>query len=231
MDNTTQPRRIATVAERIARQLERDEALIAVAGRDDYAALLEAREITPAVVAAFADSVAACRASIARFEAQLVTQKTTTGAESDTYTALLNAFEEIQTAAAQKYAEDPALRPRLALYAVEQGIRRMPRAVLEQAAQNALIALQTDTLPGITSRKVAAFSQALSAWKSLDNAQSASVSTKRLTRKDITAQLVALGSQRRTIQRAADAQWPAHNAATRPIRAEFGLPKTRPLKV
>lgn len=35
---------------------------------------------------------------------------------------------------------------------------------------------------------------------------------------------------RRTIQRAANAQWPYNKAATRPIRAEFGLPKTRPLK-
>jgi hypothetical protein len=36
---------------------------------------------------------------------------------------------------------------------------------------------------------------------------------------------------RRTLQRAANAQWPYTKATNRPIRAEFGLPKTRSFRV
>ena len=91
--------------------------------------------------------------------------------------------------------------------------------------------LSTDTLPGITPEKVTAFASALTAWKTHDSPQSATISDKQQAHQVLNALLEDLPKTRRTIQRAANAQWPYHKVATRPIRAEFGFTKTRPLKV
>lgn len=230
MDSKTSPRRISTLDSRIVRSLEGDEALIATARRPEYATALATREITATVVATFADKVAAARTQAATFESQRALQKTTTLTESEARTALLECFDEVQSAAAQKFGEDPLQRPKLATYAIGKGTHRMARAALEQAAQTALDALATDTLPGITPTKVAAFAAALTAWKSHDTTQSATISDKQQTHQALVELMEEIAKTRRTIQRAANAQWPYTKAANRPIRAEFGLPKTRPLK-
>lgn len=231
MDKTTQPRRISTLDTRIVRSLERDDALLAAARRPEYAAALATREITTSVVDHFASAVAACRALIAEIEQHSATKISLTQTESTARTTLLDLFTEVQSAAAQRFAEDPAQKPRLAVYSVGKGIRRMTRPVLEQAAETALVALTTDTLPGITPEKKTAFASALTAWKASDTAQTASVSDKGQKRLELDTKLEELAQTRRTILRAADAQWPAHNTANRPIRTEFGLPKTRSFKV
>ncbi|WP_309714528.1 hypothetical protein [Armatimonas sp.] len=231
MNTTTQPKRIGTLDARILKSLDLDEAIVATARRPEYAPLLTAREITTAFVDTFASKVAAARTKAAEIETQLATQKSTTVTEDDTRTQLLDAFDEIQSAAAQKYAEDPAQKPKLAAYAIGNGIRRLSRPALEQAAQTALTALATDTLPGITPDKVTAFASALAAWKTHDTTQTATISDKQQARQELNTLLEDLAKSRRTIQRAANAQWPYHKVATRPIRTEFGLPKTRPLKV
>jgi hypothetical protein len=64
-----------------------------------------------------------------------------------------------------------------------------------------------------------------------DQPYTVTISDKQQARQELNALLEDLAKSRRTIQRAANAQWPYHKVATRPIRAEFSLPKTRPFKV
>jgi hypothetical protein len=102
------------------------------------------------------------------------------------------------------------------------------RSTLEQAVEDILNKLKTNTLPGIKPAKVEALKTALAAYKGGDSTQSGAqsdASGKRLSLDDLMA---LVNKDRRKILFAVDGEWSSTIPANAAIRIEFGLPPNRP---
>ena len=102
------------------------------------------------------------------------------------------------------------------------------RAVLEQASQDILTALETDPLPGITEAKVTALRALRQQYVDSELDQTGSGGEASTSRRQAKARVDTLVEKRQKIQFAADALWPWHDPAKIGVRKEFDLPATRP---
>ena len=131
---------------------------------------------------------------------------------------------EVQAAAKQKHDGN---KQELKDYHVGERIEQK-RSLLEQAVEDILNKLKTNTLPGIKPPKVQALKDALAAYKGGDSTQSGAqsdASGKRLSLDDLMA---LINKDRRKILFAVDAEWSSTKPANAAIRTEFGLSPNRP---
>ena len=191
-----------------------------------YAEALSHREVTPFQ----ADELLALVQEARNFGTDAV--HATTKAEIPTKTegaerrALLEAVREVQAAARQKYSATN----KLALRDYGVGTRLTTRSFesLTGIADVILEKLGDDTLPGITAAKLTSFQAALSAYRNADGVQGTKRSNAIAKREKREELLKAVKSARRTIQFAADAEWPYSRATSREARAAFDLPPKKP---
>jgi hypothetical protein len=204
--------------------VSRTEKTIATAQKDAYAAKLADREIDDAFLTGLSTDCGTARGFISQAGDKTTDKLDATDAESKEKAALLAAVREVQAAAKQKYDGD---KPKLKDYHVGERIEQK-RSVLEQAAEDILNKLKTDTLPGIKPPKVQALKDALAAYKGADTTQSGEQSAATGARTSLDDVMDKINKGRRKILFAADAEWSSTKAANAAIRTEFGLPPNRP---
>ena len=102
------------------------------------------------------------------------------------------------------------------------------RSQLEQAAAAILKKLAGASLPGITAVKVTALTAATSAYEGADSTQGSKKTLASGGRLSLDDLIDLINKGRRKILFAVEAAWSSDVAANAPIRAEFGLPPSRP---
>ena len=137
---------------------------------------------------------------------------------------LIRAIQTVQARARQKHGVKSKA---LANYHIGDRLGGN-RAVLEQASQDILTALETEPLPGITPAKITALQTLRQQYVDSELEQTGSGGEASTSRKQAKARLDALVEKRQKVQFAADAIWPWHNPANVGLRKELELPATRP---
>ena len=105
------------------------------------------------------------------------------------------------------------------------------RPQLEQVSQAIISKLADDTLPGITSAKVANLVTLRQAYIGADTSQGDAQSSASQTRTQLGLAVQSITKRRLTIQLAAGAEWPHTDPANATIRKAFALPADRPFNV
>lgn len=159
----------------------------------------------------------------------IATQKTTekeiaTEAGLTLEEQLVQAIQAVQARARQKHTVKGSA---LANYHIGDRLGGN-RAVLEQASEDILTALETDQLPGITPAKIAALKNLRQRYVDTEHTQTGTGGDASATRVLAKARVDALVEKRQKIQFAADAIWPWHDSTNIGIRKEFDLPASRP---
>src|SRR5438105_13309804 len=169
-------------------ELNKAKKICAAALSPKYRAALEARGITESFVAGLALQIDLCRQRSSEAMQQTLLKENYTAEEGIAKRALLKSISEVQSAAKQKYARSSPVR--LQDFCVGKDLDAS-RAALEQHSQNILerlggdpnaghcssvssttaASIAADTLPGITSEKVAALSVLRSKWMEVQSSQ------------------------------------------------------------
>ncbi len=137
---------------------------------------------------------------------------------------LIRALQAVQARARQKHGSKAGA---LANYHIGDRLGGN-RAVLEQASEDIVNAVETDQLPGITPAKIAALKTLRQRYVNSEHTQTGTGGDASATRAVAKTRVDALVEKRQKIQFAADALWPWHDPANIGIRKEFDIPATRP---
>jgi hypothetical protein len=192
----------------------------------DYASALVVREVT----AAQADALLALLATARGFSDDAVQTSTesmgSTRTESAERSALMVAIREVQAAARQKHA---ATHPeKLRDYGIGVPLGSMGFVRLTGIAEAIYEKTGDETLPGITEAKRDTLHAALDAYKTADTTQGAKRSGASVLRTQRDQTLKEIKAARRTVQFAADAQWPYTTPENQAAREAFQLPTNKP---
>ncbi len=212
------------------RSLDLAETIAQAAQREPYATQLAAREISARHVAVFQLQITTCRDAIAQGLQNTADRASATRQESMLQKALISQLRQVQAAANQKYARDPQNRPQLRAYWIGSGLQ-VNRATLHEAAHDILDKLQSDTLPGVTAEFQQALRETLTTWKAANQKQATALTTAVQAREDAVRLGKQITDERLKIQFAIDATYPIGADGSAAVRAAFGIPKTRPLRV
>lgn len=191
-----------------------------------YAPALAARDVTEAQ----ADALLA-KITTARGFADDAVQTSTEGlvstrTESVERTALMAAVREVQASARQKHA---ATHPeKLRDYAIGVRLGSLGFARLTGVVEAIYNKTGDEALPGITAAKRDALHAALETYKSADTSQGAKRSKASVLRTQRDEALKEIKAMRRTLQFAAEAQWPSTNPESKAAREAFQLPSGKP---
>ena len=198
-----------------------------------YPAPMEGRDISGAFVEEFINRCLGIRAAMAQTLGSTTDTAAAIVTEADLKGAVVGGVREVQAAAKQKYTG--RAQAKLKDYYVGESIalnrarlEQVTAGILEKLAPSADSGNAPDVLPGFTPAKIAAFAAARTAYVEAGKTQSDAKTDAASGRIDVTAQLAQLTADRRKIQYAAEAEWPAKNPANAPIRREFQLPADRP---
>ena len=192
----------------------------------EYAPALAKREITTQL----ADDLLA-KITTARGFADDAVQTSTEGlgstrTESVERTALMAAVREVQASARQKHA---ATAPeKLRDYGIGTRLGSIGFARLTGIVEAIYNKTGDEALPGITAAKRDALHAALEAYKSADTSQGAKRSSASGLRAQRDEALKEIKAMRRTLQFAAEAQWPSTNPESKAAREAFQLPAGKP---
>ena len=104
------------------------------------------------------------------------------------------------------------------------------RGMLEEIAVALADKLTTHTPSGLPTDTATQLRTALAAWSNADNDQGAALATAKQRRAAAIALYDTINDRRYQILLAADAAYPSREKTNTPIRADFGLPKTRPYR-
>lgn len=195
------------------------------ASKVEYATQMADEEIT-------ADWIAALRAKLAAAQGLLNTatggtadKSTATRSEEQLQADLLAALAKIQKRAKRKYKVGDPQRQK---YFINARIESN-RATLEEAVDNVLRTLATDTLPGVKTAHKDALQQALTDYKGIQGTQTGAQGDATTARKLLETAIGEIAELRREIQYAADAVWPPENPGNAGIRGEFQIPPDKAL--
>ena len=202
------------------------EALVAVAEKDEYFPILADGGITSDFLDELKGLLQTADDIISQAEQKTTSARGATQAEKAAKARLMAAIRVVQARAKQTYAATNALA--LKDYFVGIAIAGK-RTILESAAQSIVNKLAGDTLKGLKTDQVDELKNALKAYKESQTDQRSQQADASIERTSLQALVNKIAARRREILFAVDAQWPASNAAIRPIRREFGLPATKPL--
>lgn len=204
--------------------VSRTEKLVTTAKKAIYAAKLADREIDDPFLAGVGTNCTAARALIGEATDKTTDKEGATEAETQEKRDLLILTREVQAAAKQKHDGN---KQELKDYHVGERIEQK-RSLLEQAVEDILNKLKTNTLPGIKPPKVQALKDALAAYKGGDSTQSGAQSDASGKRLSLDELMALINKDRRKILFAVDAEWSSTIAANAAIRTEFGLAPNRP---
>lgn len=207
-------------------KLSKAEDIAHAAQKEDYAPLLEAREISEEFTADLIEEVDSARTKAAEAVHHTNARKSGTVKEKGDAYALIHALQEVQKAAKQKYARKD--RPVLGDYFVGKKLNGN-RANLLQTSQSIVTKVGADSLPGITAAKSTKLKNLRATWIASNNAQGESTRAAVLARAELRRLLESIEDSTVAIQLAADAQWPHTNKDNAAIRREFGLSPRTPL--
>ena len=203
-----------------------------VTAAEKYPDVLARREISGQKVGALKTNCSAVRAAFTQTQGSTTDTADATAAETTVLDALLEGMREAQVAAKQKYKNRGSAK--LKDYYVGERLKgnrarveQVSAAILEKLAPSDS-GTAPDVLPGITPAKIATLSAARAAYINADKAYNDARTEALSGRIDLAAQMAQIAIDRRTIQYAAEAEWPARNPANAPIRREFQLPADRP---
>ena len=197
------------------------------ATKPDYAPLLARRDITGEFLTDFQSDITACKARIGKAIDFTSDIRDATEAEAKAQAKLIASLKEVQAAAKQKYSRSAPAQ--MKDYYVGEKLDAS-RAALVQAADSVAEKFKTDTLPGIDAAKIANLKILRDAYIAANAAQSDAQSKASRERGSIEADVKSITDRRVQIQLAADAEWPASNSSSAPVRREFQLPPDRPFK-
>ena len=209
-------------------ELQKAGEIVNAALKADYAKLLAKRDIKAEDVTALQNDVKAARGLAGSAVQKTSAKEGVSGTEADLKDALVALLQDVQKAAKQK-ATKTGDNTLLKKYAGGDKFYRS-RTILEQTAANFLATAAADKLPGIDQAALDAIQQALAAYQQVQTDQTGAQSSATTERKSLDAAVEAIVRRRREIQIAADALWPASNAANAGIRAEFKIPPDKMLK-
>ena len=229
LPETKAPRTRGNVNASQLAQLETAEKVARTAERAPYAAMLATREITAAQITALLLLIVQCRDSIATGVQSSANRATATREEATYRAQLISLLRQIQASANQKYARDPHQKPQLRAYWVGSGLA-VNRASLAESSHSILEKLQTDSLPGITAEFRESAHKTRQSWIDANQRQSSSLTAATHAREDTLRLLKIITDERLKIQFAIDAAYPVGAEGSEAIRAEFGIPKTRPFR-
>lgn len=203
------------------------EQIADAAKKTTYAPALAARGIDAAFVTQLLADIKACRDTSAGAIRGTTGASEAAQATRTTRDALVAAIQEVQAAASQKHAStDPiALRD----YFIGERLAAS-HAALSQYVEAILQKLATDPLPGITPARIEALVDLRDAWDAARAARTGNQSDATAARALRDEQLHTIMTRRRTIQYAADAQWPYTDRMSVSVRPEFALPAGRPFR-
>jgi hypothetical protein len=209
-----------------AASLTRVENLARAALKPDRVAPLSAdgSDITQAFLDGCITEVTAVRKLLGIAGQQTTDKEDATDAGHSLEEKLIQAIQQIQARARQKYG---ATGSTLKDYHVGDRLGGN-RSGLEQASQDILTKLESDTLPGITAAKITDLSTLRQQYVDSELDQTSTGGDAAAKRRMAKTRLDALVDKRQKIQFAADAIWPWHDDANVGIRKEFELPATRP---
>jgi hypothetical protein len=191
-----------------------------------YAGALATREVTTEQADVLLDLIANAR-TLANDAVQTSTEGIMgTRTESAERTALLEAVREVQAAARQKH--DATHPEKLRDYGIGVRLTSMGFVSLTGVVEAIYNKTGDEALPGITEAKRTALLAALTAYKAADSTQGAKRSGASALRTQRDEVLKEIKAARRTIQFAADAQWPFSSSNNAAARAAFQLPLGKP---
>ncbi len=215
------------VNQAIVKELDKADQLCLTAKKEDYADKLRARDLDSDFISSLSDDVTAARAKISSAVNETSAKTGATADEANASKALLQALQEVQAAAKQKYGRSQPKQ--LGAYHVNQRLDAN-RATLEQTSQDIIDKLSSDTLPGFTSGspKVANLTTLRTAYVNSKSPQMTARTAAVSDRKAVADLVKSITDRRIALQYAVDAEWPYSNPANAGIRTEFGLPPNRP---
>jgi len=210
--------------------------------------VLQLRGISDFFLAGLIRQIEFCRQKSSEAMQQTILKENYTAEERLAKKALVKSIAEIQSAAKQKYARSQPIM--LQDYCIGKDLDSS-RAALEQYSQNiieklggnpnavrasnndspAAASAPADPLPGITPEKVAALRALRSKWMDLQTFQANSQALATGLRAERDALVQSITDQRIEIQFAAEAEWPASEAASAGKRRAFLLQPTRPFSL
>jgi endonuclease YncB( thermonuclease family) len=175
----------------------------------------------------FMDDTEEARTKVADTVMHSTAAKDATAKEDKAAHVLLEAMQEVQKAAKQKYAR--VNRIALGDYFVGQPLNGN-RANLLQTSQTIINKVSADTLPGITAAKKTKLRTLRQAWIDANATKSDSSTFGQSARAELNTMIKSIEDRRMTIQLAADAEWPHTDLENAAIRKEFRLAPRRPFR-
>lgn len=209
----------------IVTNLEKAEQLATVAGRSPYAEALAPFTITAAFLAKLTDDIAECRSLLGLTVDGKAARMAITQTESEAKTALLTLIQRIQSAV----LVESAGRSVLGWY-IGTNLAVQSRGMLDVIALGLIDKLATHTPPGLPADIAPQLRAALDAWKGANNEQGHTLITTKEKRTAAMILYASINDRRFQILLAADAAYPSREKTNTSIRADFGLPKTRPYR-
>ena len=190
------------------------------ASKIDYTAALAQEGIDAAFVTALFLKIKEAEDLAGGATGKTADRKIDTKSEADCKAALLLLVGKIQSRAKQKYdkRDDPAREK----YYIGQHFSNS-RSQTEAAANAIIVALSTDTLPGMQPGDVPALEQALADYEASQTVQKGDQSQATTWRARLEAKVHEVMAGRRKIQFAVDGIWPAVIPTNAGVRVEFKL--------
>ena len=218
-------RPIAAVSVVKVGNLQKAEETIAVAGRSPYGEDLAPFGVTGEFLSTLTADLARCRSLFGLAMEDRAAGPTLTHAEEGAKNNLLVWIQRVQSAALIETAGRPAPG-----WHIGVNLSVESRGMLEQVAVAVADKLDAHALPGLPKDAPAQVRAALAALQSADSHQGATVTTAKQKRAAARALYETIQDRRFQILLAADAAYPSRVKANAPIRADFGIPKTRPYR-
>ena len=212
-----------------AKGLDKTEAVIGAARDPLYSAQILDGGIAQSFITDLATDTGRARDFLAGAVTGRGTRKDATLDEGAERLAFERAAQGIQTRALQKYHESDPNRPRDTYY-VGTKLSDASDAVLIQAGDSILLALQTDVLPGVDAARIAALQTAFTDWRGSISTQD-TVGGGALTNfAQFKTLYASTEARRRTLQYAADDDFPYYEPVNKAAREAFKIPTKTPFR-
>lgn len=194
------------------------------------AQIIDGVEITAAFLTGLQTEIASARAYLGAAVGGRGTKKTSTAQESAAKIALAQALQGIQTRAYQKFHVSQPNRVR-DTYAGGTNLFDAADPMLEQIATNFLGSAPGDALPKVDAARIANLQTLFDAWNAARGVQSTSAGQSLTTFDQFKTAFEAVEAKRRSIQFAADDDFPYYESANKAAREAFKLPAKSPFRV
>lgn len=219
------PRAKAAVSVVTVGNLQKTETLIAVAGREPYGDALDPFGVTAAFLSTLTADLARCRSLFGLAVDDTALRPSQTRTEAEAKDALIVLIQKAQSAALIETAGRPAPG-----WYIGTELSVASRGMLEQVAVALAGKLDAHVPKGLPEGAAAQLRAALAALQTADATQGATLTTAKQKRAAANALYATIQDRRFQILLAADAAYPSRKKANAAIRADFGIPKTRPYR-